>query len=161
MTYALLIDDDTDIISSATHLVHSQGFTLETASTWEEGLDKFYALSPDLIISDFNLPGSEMGLSLLLRISLLRPSVRLVLISAYLNENDVDAILQFDLVHDVVRKIDSMNTARTILAEVRLACERASDPTDWPAFAAAFLRINQLDNDAFTILNQVLQNNRL
>jgi CheY-like chemotaxis protein len=73
MSYALLIEDDPDIIRTAASLIRDEGFLLETASSWDEGLDKFYAYSPDVVISDYNLRGSKMGLTLLLEVSRLRP----------------------------------------------------------------------------------------
>lgn len=161
MVYALLIDDDTQITQSAIDLVRDQGLTLETANSWDEGLEKFYALSPDLVISDFNLPGSEMGLNLLLKISKLRPSVRLILLSAYLNEEDADRIRELDLVHDVVRKISPVETARRIIEEVRQASLRAGEPTDWKGFAAAAGRIQEVDEGALEALDRYLRVNRL
>jgi len=86
MVYALLIDDDAAITQAAKTTIEAQGLHIEIASTWDDGLAKFYAYSPDLVISDYNLPGSRMGLALLSEVSKLRPSVRLVLISAFLNE---------------------------------------------------------------------------
>ncbi len=161
MSYALLIDDDPQIIESAADLVRQQGLTLETASTWEEGLQKFHAYSPDLVVSDFNLPGSEMGLTLLLKMSRIRPSVKLILISAYLNEADVAQIKALNVVADVVRKTTPVETARRILAAVQLSSESAARPTDWIEFASAASRIHHVDDDAFAQLDRFLQSHRL
>ncbi|MCM0622540.1 response regulator [Nocardioides bruguierae] len=161
MSYALFIDDDPQIVASATDLVRAQGLTLETASTWDEGLEKFYAYSPDLVISDFNLPGSEMGLRLLLTISKLRPSVRVILLSAYLNEDDAAKIRGLHLVHDVVIKTDPVATARRILQEVSDAANRADDSTDWVAFSHASQDVREVDDSIFDELDAYLISNRL
>lgn len=161
MSYALLIDDDPEVIRAASDVIRSQGLLIETASSWEEGLDKFYAYSPDVVISDYNLPGSKMGLALLLEVSRLRPSVRLVLISAYLNEDDVEAIRRLNLVDDVIRKTNPMASAKAVIDEVKRASQRVNDPTDWGAFASASLRVSGVDATALETLDGFLQAHRL
>jgi DNA-binding NtrC family response regulator len=161
MPYALLIDDDHQITRSASDLVRDSGLTIETAGTWEEGISKFNAYAPDLVISDFHLPGSEMGLRLLIEMSRIKPSVRLILISAYLDEDDVARIKELNLVHDVVRKTDPVATARRILAEVRGAANRAENPTDWVSFARESSRLDSVDPAAITALDQFLKGSRL
>lgn len=161
MSYALFIDDDPEIVRSAADLASSQGLMLETASTWDEGLEKFYAYSPDLVVSDFNLPGSEMGLKLLLTISKLRPSVRVILLSAYLNEDDAAKIRDLHLVHDVVIKTDPIATARRILQEVSEAADRAESSTDWVAFSQASRDVREVDESVFEELDAYLISSRL
>lgn len=161
MSYALLIDDDPEITRSASDLVSSQGLLLETAATWDEGLEKFYAYSPDLVISDFNLPGSEMGLKLLLTISKLRPSVRVILLSAYLNEEDAAKIRELNLVHDVVNKTYPITTAKRILREVKQAADLADRATDWVAFSQALTQVRQVNESAFEELDSYLISSRL
>jgi DNA-binding response OmpR family regulator len=161
MPYALLIDDNEELTTSAADLVRDSGLSIETAATWDEGISKFNAYSPDLVISDFHLPGSEMGLRLLVEMSRIKPSVRLILISAYLDEFDVARVKELNLVHDVVRKTDPMATARIILAEVRAAASRADDPTNWVAFAQESGRLDDVDPAAIAALDQFLKNNRL
>ena len=161
MSYALLIDDDEEILRSASDLVQSQGLSLETASSWEEGIQKFRAYSPDLVISDYNLPGSEMGLSLLLKLARIRPSMRLILISGYLDEEDVAEIQALGLIHEVVRKVTPIDTARTILKAVKEAAARADEPTDWVQFASASTGVNAIDDEAFSKLDEFLKTHRL
>ena len=161
MSYALLIDDDPDIIRSAATMIRNQGLLLDTASSWAEGLYKFYAYSPDVVISDYNLPGSKMGLALLLEVSRLRHSVRLVLISAYLNESDVEEVRKLNLVDDVVRKTNPMDSARAIVNAVERASMRSDEATDWVAFANASLRVCGVNEKALESLDSFLQANRL
>lgn len=161
MVYALLIDDDDQIVEVARNIVADAGLELETASSWDEGLDKVYALAPDLVISDYNLPGSEMGISLLIKVAETRPSVRLVLISAYLNEGDVEHVRELNVVDDVFRKISPMDTARRIVEEVRAAARRSEDPTDWVSFSQSSLRQSSVDEDAVAKLDMYLRSNRL
>lgn len=161
MAYALLIDDDAEILRSAVAAVEASGLALLTASTWDEGLEKFYAHSPELVISDYNLPGSDMGLSLLVEIARLRPSTKLILISGYLNESDAAQLRSLGLVDDVMSKNDPVETARIIVSEVRQAAERAKSPTDWAQFGRAAGEKRSVDPDALARLDGFLKLNRL
>lgn len=161
MAYALLIDDDPEILQSAAGAVQASGLSLLTASTWKEGLEKFHAHSPELVISDYNLPGSEMGLSLLVQIARLRPSTRLILISGYLNDADADRVRELGLVDDVMSKNDPVDTAREILREVRNAAERAETSTDWASFGQAAAQRRSTDESALAQLDGFLRTNRL
>lgn len=161
MAYALLIDDDAEILRSAVTAVRASGLSLLTASSWEEGLDKFYAHSPELVISDYNLPGSEMGLSLLVEIARLRPSTKLILISGYLNDSDAAEVRSLGLVDDVMSKNDPVETARVIVSEVRRASERAKAPTDWAEFGRAAGEKRAVDPEALARLDGFLKLHRL
>jgi DNA-binding NtrC family response regulator len=161
VSYALLIDDDEQIIESARDLVQDQGLVLETATSWAEGLSKFHAYSPDLVISDFNLPGSDMGLNLLLKLARVRPSVKLILISAYLNEEDASNIEALGLIDQVVRKTTPIETARKILAAVSEAAAHSHDHTNWVDFANASSRVHDVDDEAFAKLDDYLRSHRL
>jgi CheY-like chemotaxis protein len=156
MSYALLIDDDRELVESIERLVEARGLRLDTAHTWDEGLALFQALSPDVVIADYNLPGSRHGLRLLSEIARLRPSVRLVLISAYLRQADVEKVQELGLVDRVLRKIDPMTTARAVLEEVASAAATTDAPTDWAAFARAAKGRRVPDRD-FDALDEILK----
>lgn len=161
MAYALLIDDDPDILRSAVEAVERSGLSLITASSWEEGIRKFHGYSPELVISDYNLPGSEMGLSLLVEVARLRPSAKLFLISGYLNEADADEVLALGLVDGVMSKNNPVETARLIVREVREAASRSEAPTNWAEFGQATGEKRSIDADALSKLDAFLKMNRL
>lgn len=161
MVYALLIDDDDAITESARGAISGMGLHVEIASTWDEGLAKFYAYSPDLVISDYNLPGSKMGLALLSSVARVRPSVRLVLVSAYLNEQDAIEVEKLGLVDRVIRKTSAVDSAKAIIEEVRAAASRSSEGTNWASFAESSLRADQVDQGDLDTLDNYLQVNRL
>ena len=48
----LIIDDDDDICLAIKTLLESRGYKAETASTKEEGMEKFLSVRPDLAILD-------------------------------------------------------------------------------------------------------------
>lgn len=53
----LLVDDDESLLDLMEHVVRKEGFRTDRAMDGNEALRKAEALSPDLIILDFMLPG--------------------------------------------------------------------------------------------------------
>ena len=53
----LLVDDDESLLDLMEHLVQKEGFRTDRASDGNDALRKADAISPDLIIMDFMLPG--------------------------------------------------------------------------------------------------------
>lgn len=161
MTYALLIDDDADLVERIKSTVATYGFEISTASNWDEGFELFNANAPDLVIADYNLPGSKLGLRLLYEISRLRPSVRLVLFSAYLNETDVAKVLELGLVDRAFRKVDPVVTAEAVIEEVERAAGRSMDATDWAAFGRSTAERTAVSEEDLDKLDSYLSANRL
>lgn len=161
MSYALVIDDNTDLLKSLEATVQQRGFEVTTASTWDEGLALFHILSPDLVVADYNMPGSRHGLKLLAEVRRLRPSVRLILISAYLNEEDMDEVGNLGLVDRAFTKGASIATIESILEEIAQAAETASEGTDWVEFAKAHVDAQGVSEDALEELDSTLTKNRL
>lgn len=53
----LIIDDDESLLDLMTHVVKKEGFRVDRAVDGNECLRKVEALSPDLLVLDFMLPG--------------------------------------------------------------------------------------------------------
>lgn len=53
----LLVDDDESLLDLMEHVVKKEGFRTDRATDGNEALRKVDALSPDLILLDFMLPG--------------------------------------------------------------------------------------------------------
>lgn len=136
MPYALLIDDEQDLIQSVRALVDAQGLELLTAASWNEGFDLFLTLSPDVVIADYNLIGIETGLELLLKVKQLRPGVRVVLLSGYLTDAEVSAVEASAVVERALRKNGAGMAA--VAEEIREASQRAAEPTDWVSVATGY-----------------------
>ena len=98
MGYALLIDDDQSLLESIRRLADYNGLELDTAATWEEGLGLFHVLAPNVVIADYHMPDSRNGLQLLAEIKQLRPSIRVVLVSGYINDEDVKRVESLNIV---------------------------------------------------------------
>ena len=60
----LIIDDDEDIRLAVQALLENKGYTVETAATKEEGLEKFTSLKPDLAILDVMMVSWQDGFEL-------------------------------------------------------------------------------------------------
>ena len=133
----LIIDDDEDLLHSWTRLAQTRGLSVLVASSWDQGLALFHALSPDLVIADYNLPGSSHGLKLLAEIRSLRPSVRLVLISGIVEPSALESAERLGVVDRVLSKGDSARATSVVLEEIERASKQGAAPTDWKSFAAA------------------------
>ena len=161
MSYALIIDDDTTLLKDWVAVVQQRGYEAVTASTWENGLMLFQALSPNLVIADYQLPGSRHGLKLLAEVKRLRPSVRLILISAFLNEEDIENIMALGLVDRALTKGDSIGTTEVILDEIAQAASTADEDTNWVEFARAHVTAQKVSEEELNELDATLTRERL
>lgn len=132
----MLIDDAPGLRKSLSRAAELSGLTLLTAESWDEGLAMFQVHSPTVVIADYNLPGSQHGLQLLAEIRRLNPSVRLLLLSMYIDDQDVPEIEALGLVDRAIPK-SGPDVTDEILAEVEAARDRAAVHTDWSSYAKA------------------------
>ena len=141
MGNALLIDDDQSLLKSIRRLADLNHLGLDIAATWDEGLGLFHVLAPSVVISDYHMPNSRNGLQLLVEVKRLRPSIRVVLVSAYINDEDVERVEALSIIDRALRKTDLTQTVESILDEIRCASETDDDHTDWVALAKARVRV--------------------
>jgi CheY-like chemotaxis protein len=153
---ALLIDDDLELLAAINRTAKAAKLDLITASSWDEGLGLFHALGPNLVIADYNMPGSRHGLKLLARIRRLEPGVRLILVSGYLDEDDMARVRELNLVDAALTKGSAEETAQTIVEEVRRAQSEAPNPTDWVAVANASVEAARVGDDDLDRLDEIL-----
>jgi len=90
----LVVDDEPFIREFLTELLEGNGYSVYTASNGAEGLAFFEAHQDDidLAIIDKNMP-ERSGEELLLKLNSLRPTLPIILITGYL-ENDTLAMLE-------------------------------------------------------------------
>jgi CheY-like chemotaxis protein len=155
MALALLVDDDQQLLASVTASAEASRLDLITAASWDEGLALFHVLSPELVIADYNMPGSRMGLQLLAEIRRLRPSVRLVLVSGYLDEQDMARVAALHLVDSSLTKGSAIETAQAIVGEIQEVSESVPGPTDWPAFARAYVQAVRVSDESIDQLDKI------
>lgn len=77
----LIIEDELSLLKSITDFFQSESFVCDTASTYEEGLDKITLYNYDCIILDITLPGGS-GLKLLQNLRNQNKQEGVVIISA-------------------------------------------------------------------------------
>ena len=61
----LLIDDDIGILNALNMLLDNWGYSVDCASTAEEGLQKYHKNKYDLVISDYRLPNQKTGIDVI------------------------------------------------------------------------------------------------
>ncbi|MBI2881244.1 MAG: response regulator [Candidatus Tectomicrobia bacterium] len=81
----LVVDDDPKVLGFMADLLKSMGHTVITASTGEEGLRKFYADPPDIVLTDLSMPGIT-GVTLAKRVKAARPEVPVVLVTGWIQD---------------------------------------------------------------------------
>lgn len=160
MGLALLIDDDQSLLKSIKRLADLNQLRLDTAATWDKGLGLFHVLAPSVVIADYHMPNSRNGLQLLAEIKRLRPSVRVILVSAYINDRDVERVESLGIIDRALRKTNLMQTAGTILDEIRCANESDDDQTDWLAFAKARVRASRASGEDLDRLDEFFKKKR-
>lgn len=160
MSASLLIDDDEELLKSLSGAAKLAGFEILIASTWDEGLGLFEAFGPRLVVADYHMPNSRHGLQLLAEVKRLRPSVRVILLSAYINDDDVDAIMKLQLIDRVLRKLDLLQTMDALLNEFREASTGTEAPTDWVGFAEARMKAASSSRPALEQLDQLFTQHR-
>src|ERR1035437_171441 len=80
----LVIDDEATFLEPLKALLEARGIEADYETTWEGGREAFRVAQHELVIADYNLPGSDHGLLLLSAIKVLNPATRLVLMSGQL-----------------------------------------------------------------------------
>ena len=160
MGSALLIDDDQSLLESIRRVAEFDHLRLDIAATWEEGLSLFHVLAPNVVIADYHMPNSRNGLLLLAEIKRLRPSVRVILVSAYINDQDVERVESLRIIDRALRKTDLMQTVESIRDEIRSANESEHELTDWVAFARARVRAAKTTEEELDQLDQFFRSNR-
>jgi len=78
----LVVDDELLIRKSLGKVLRARGYTVETASTGAEGLEKVASVRPQVVILDMRLPDTD-GLSVLKRARQLDPLLQVIIITAF------------------------------------------------------------------------------
>lgn len=83
-TAVLLVEDELLILQDLLSLYdwQGEGYWVETASNGLQGLDKFIALRPGIVITDVRMPHMD-GLTMIARIRQVAPETKFIILSAY------------------------------------------------------------------------------
>jgi len=117
----LVIDDEQHIIDVVVYVLEENGYGVLTARDGDEGLRRFRADRPDLVVLDLMLPGIP-GLELFRRMRALRPDAPIIMLTSRAEE--IDRVLGLELgADDYVTKPFS---TRELAARVRTVLRRSS-----------------------------------
>ncbi len=153
----LFIDDDVQLLQTIQDNATDSNLLLHVASTWDEGLALFLTLAPSLVIADYNLPGSSLGLRLLLKVRRLRPTTRVILVSGVINPDELQKVEDLGIVDRVLSKGSALNLIQDILGEIRDDSSSDGDSTDWQIFAKSYMDDLKIDESITDGLNDRLQ----
>jgi DNA-binding response OmpR family regulator len=86
----LVVDDNQDLADNIAEILGMRGLAALVAGSAEEALPKALPEGPELIVTDFRLPGMS-GAELVRRVRQQRQAVRAIVISAYTDDMTVAA----------------------------------------------------------------------
>ena len=112
----LIVDDDESIRSLLAAVLGREGFQTATARDGEEGLARFKALAPDIVLMDIRMPGMS-GLEAMRAMLELRPGAAIILMTAYANLETAVQAIKCGVFDFVIKPFD--------LAEISLLVDRA------------------------------------
>jgi|GEM_PF-1865440 len=137
MPLVLLVEDDEGVIDSYRRTFESDGILLDIAETWDEALALFRVVGHRLVIADYNLPGDEHGLKLLVQMKLLVPSTELILISGALSRPAEELARNVELIDHFYAKTSTLPD--TLIEHAQAAVARADEETDWQRVGQKYL----------------------
>jgi DNA-binding NtrC family response regulator len=88
----LVIDDDKSILNIFTRILQKQGYSVDTAETGQEALEKLQANSYDLALIDVKLPDTN-GTDLLARITQTHPNMIKIAITGFPSLEDATKVI--------------------------------------------------------------------
>ena len=90
MEKILLIDDEPDNVRVLALSLRADGYDVITAGSGEEGLARFLAEAPDMVITDIRMPGMD-GVELLRRVKDHNPDVEVIIVTGH---GDIDSAIE-------------------------------------------------------------------
>ncbi len=86
-----MVDDELALLAATRRVLVRRGFVVETASSGQQALDGLVGVPPDVVVSDFKMPGMS-GVELLAAIAQRYPKTRRILLSGFAEvPDDTDA----------------------------------------------------------------------
>ncbi len=80
MIKILLVDDEQSVLVALRRFLRRKGFEVEVAQNGQEALDSLDRIRPDVVVSDFKMPGMN-GAQLLATVAQRFPSARRIMLS--------------------------------------------------------------------------------
>lgn len=123
----LLVDDDPSVSQSLAHVLQSEGFEVECARSGRDGVRRFMAAPPHLVLLDLHMPGKD-GWHAFELMEKYQPLVPVIVITARPNQFEraraagIDALMEKPLdlplllqtIRDLLDESESARVARLI-----------------------------------------------
>jgi len=93
MTKILIVEDEDSVLDPLELLLGKEGFSIETAKNGREALDKFWKVSPDLVLLDIMLP--EVSGTEVCRQIRAKSNVPIIMLTA--KDTEVDKVVGLEL----------------------------------------------------------------
>ena len=117
MTKILIVEDEDSVLDPLELLLGKEGFSIETAKNGREALDKFWKVSPDLVLLDIMLP--EVSGTEVCRQIRAKSNVPIIMLTA--KDTEVDKVVGLELGADdyVVKPYSKAELVARIKAVLR------------------------------------------
>jgi len=129
----LVVDDNADLLSTFSLILKRRGYNVDTAEDGLSAVDKFKRHQFDVTLMDVVMPGMN-GLEAFQRIREISPGARVILMTAYYDEEELRKVLN-EGVYNAVRK--PINIAKLIelikeatVEKAKVASAAASEAID-------------------------------
>jgi len=113
----LIIDDENDIASLMLRYLRMEGYDkVDRASNGLEGLEKYKALSPDLVLMDIEMPVMD-GYQSSCEIKAFDPEAKILILTGNPNDTRAQRVLKEDMAFALLQKPYSLSDLGRIIQE--------------------------------------------
>ena len=118
----LIIDDENDIASLMLRYLRMEGYDkVDRASNGLEGLEKYKALSPDLVLMDIEMPVMD-GYQSSCEIKAFNPEAKILVLTGNPNDTRAQRVLKEDMAFALLQKPYTLSNLGRIIQENLPAC---------------------------------------
>ena len=113
----LIIDDENDIATLMLQYLRKEGYDkVDRASNGLEGLEKYKALSPDLVLMDIEMPVMD-GYQSSCEIKAFDPEAKILILTGNPNDTRAQKVLKEDMAFALLQKPYSLSDLGRIIQE--------------------------------------------
>jgi DNA-binding response OmpR family regulator len=113
LTKILIIDDEPVLLASLGYLLREEGFSVEIAENGSVGLTKFDLFYPDVVVTDFIMPGIN-GWEVMKELRDKRPTLPVIMMSGVIQPFDNGVDVSEGAFCHVMKPVDANTIARLI-----------------------------------------------
>lgn len=114
----LIIDDDQSIISVFSRILQKQGYSVASAETGQEAMERLQEQKCDLALVDMKLPDTN-GTDLLARLHANQPNTKLIAITGFASLEDASKVIDRGAVAYLVKPVKPEDLVRIIADKLK------------------------------------------